>query len=559
MKRCPPPALLAAFLLAASFSPARAVSFSTVTYDSSGELYPNPGRGFSAYRSSSISLPFLQGLRDENVTVVQRIYTIPQFNDSPLSSQFLSLVEHDFNAARDGGAKLVLRFSYTNDIDGEDASLATILGHIDQLEPLLQEHGDVILYVEAGFIGAWGEWFYSTHGLNNTEDRRTVLFALLDALPTDRMVAVRTPAYKRAIFEVDEPLDYDEAFNGTRRARTGAHNDCFLASADDYGTYDDIEADKTYLNLDNRFVPQGGETCSPSAYSDCAHALTDLARMRWSVLNRDYNQAVLDGWEAEGCMDEIRRRLGHRFRLLSATLQDSVRPGGAFSAEFDIVNDGFASPFNPRGLELILREDGGAEYFLATGEDPRFWLGGDTAHVALEGGIPAGMPTGSYELLLALPDPAPALYLRPEYSIRLANTGVWDDMAGYNDMLHEVVVSPGATGGEYGGDLFFLDRATSVPPATPHGAFPAGYHLLAAYPNPFNPRATLRFEVPRPDFVRLAVYDLLGQRVAILLDRRVSSGEHELTWNANGLSSGVYLLRMEAGGASFTRKVVLLK
>jgi len=442
---------------------------STVIYNGTNAIFSNPERGFSAARSSPITLAFINSIKAENISIIQRIYTIPQFRDVPLSASFLSTVESDLNIARQGGVKLVMRFSYTNDINGADAALDTILIHINQLQPIFENNWDVIAYIEAGFIGAWGEWYFSTHGLNNTEDRRTVLFALLDALPVKRNVVIRTPNYKRLIFGNNEPLTFGEAFSGTKRSRTGAHNDCFLASATDFGTYldNDIEGDKTYLNLDNRFVPQGGETCSPSSYSGCDNAMVDLNRMHWSVLNRDYHPVVLNGWESEGCLDDIKRRLGYRFSLLEGTYTDSVKPGGIMNIQFELANYGFASPYNPRNLEFILRKVNTNEKFrLITEEEPRFWLSGDTVNVQLSAGIIGTMPEGEYELFMQLADPVTALHSRPEYSIRLANENVWEDSTGFNSLLHSVNINKNISGENYNGEFYFLpdDSINYVPP-----------------------------------------------------------------------------------------------
>jgi len=430
-----------------------------VDYIESDEIISNPERGFSAHESSPLSQWFIASLRSEHITVVQRIYTIPEFRESPLSQEFLDIVQGDMNMARQGGIKLVLRFAYTSDQNEADATLERILQHIEQLTPIFQENFDVIAYVEAGFIGAWGEWYYSTNHLNNTEDRRTVLFALLDALPVERCVVIRTPDYKRKIFQDDEPLTFDEAFNGGDKARTGAHNDCFLASDTDYGTYlwDDIEGDKDYLNKDNRFVPQGGETCSPSEYSGCANALTDLERMRWSVLNRDYNETVLNGWETGGCMNEIKKRLGYRFVLLEGEFSTSVKPGGEMSVSLRIVNRGFASPYNARSLEFILRSsDKGKIYRLKTDADPRFWMSGDTVTVTVTGGILNDMPEGNYKLFAHLADPIEELHDRPEYSIQFANENVWEDSTGFNLLYDSIEISSDAGGEDYEGDNYFV-------------------------------------------------------------------------------------------------------
>lgn len=444
---------------------------STLVYTPSDEIFANPERGFSDYQDSKVTTSLAQSLRNQAVTVIQRIYTIPQFNNRALSDDFLQLVQDDLDAAREGGVKLVLRFSYTDYQNGDDAPLDTILLHIQQLTPVLQDNYDVIAYVEAGFIGAWGEWYYSSNNLNNTTDRRTVLYALLDALPAERCVVVRTPNYKRLIFENNNPLTAEEAFNGSRRARTGAHNDCFLASATDYGTYLDsnIEGDKNFLNADNRYLPQGGETCSPSAYSGCANALQDLERMHWSVLNKDYNMDVLNGWVSGGCMDEIKRRLGYRFELQQAVIPDSVKPGGIFRIDFDIKNTGFASPYNERLLEIILRNTAdGKTWRLESAADPRFWQSGDSLTETVEGGLPAEISEGNYETLLHLADPIDSLRYRPEYAIRLANENIWEDTTGYNNLGHFLTISTQAAGEIYSGaDFFEYFQTKTTPPPPP--------------------------------------------------------------------------------------------
>ena len=72
--------------------------------------------------------------------------------------------------------------------------------HIEQLKPLWHKNKDVINVIDAGFIGGWGEWHSSAHGLDNPQDRKDILFAILDALPEDRMVVQRDPRFKREIF-----------------------------------------------------------------------------------------------------------------------------------------------------------------------------------------------------------------------------------------------------------------------------------------------------------------------------------------------------------------------
>jgi len=436
----------------------------TITYRASDEIFPNPERGFCTQLSRNYSENLVNSLRTENITVIQRIYLLEKFIDTAISDSYLQNIQNDMNIARRAGVKLVVRFSYTERQTGKDAPLDIIKMHLDQLKPVLEANYDVIAYVEAGLIGAWGEWYYSSNNLNNTEDRRAVLFKLLSVLPQERMVVVRTPEYKMNIFKlsVTDWISADSAFAGSYRTRTGAHNDCFLAGADDMGTYSSsrMDQERYFLNMDNRFVPMGGETCRIFApKSECPSAVNEMAYLHFSVLNRDYNKKVLDSWT---CMDEVKRRLGYRFRMISSRIPESIAPGRTLNVQVTIKNDGFASPYNKRRCDLILRNNqNGRHYRVPTGDDPRFWLPDSTVIINVQAGIPSGMPAGNYDVLLHLGDPVPVLTGRPEYSIRFANEGVWEEKTGFNSLLSSVSVSARGGGKKYKGNRWFTDDTIS--------------------------------------------------------------------------------------------------
>ena len=83
--------------------------------------------------------------------------------------------------------------------------------------------------------------------------------------------------------------------------------------------------------------------------------------------------------------------------------------------------------------------------------------------------------------------------------------------------------------------------------------------LAAAYPNPFNPSTVIGYRLSVDGHTRLAVYDLLGREVAVLVDAPLSAGSHAATFDATGLASGVYMVRLNAGVESFTRLITLVK
>jgi hypothetical protein len=428
------------------------------TYIPSDDIFPNPERGFSTLINRNLSGDAVKPLRAEYITVIQRIYVLENFVDRPVTDTYLQDIQNDFNICREAGVKMVIRFSYTQRQNGKDAPLEIVKMHLDQLKPLLTANYDVIAYMEAGLIGAWGEWYYSSSKLNNTEDRRAVLFKILSVLPQERMVVVRTPKYKMDIFNLDETgwITPDSAFAGSYRTRTGAHNDCFLAGEDDMGTYSRrrMEQEKKFLNNDNRYVPMGGETCGLfPPRSECPSAVEEMELVRFSVLNRDYNKKVLNSWN---CMDEVKRRLGYRFSLVSSQIPESVSPGRILDMQLNIKNEGFASPFNKRRCDLILRNrDTGDRYRVSTGDDPRMWLPDSTISLGIKVGVPEDMPAGIYEVLLHLGDPVPQLTIRPEYSIRFANKDVWEEKTGFNSLLTYVAVTEKGRGKKYKGNRWF--------------------------------------------------------------------------------------------------------
>lgn len=87
---------------------------------------------------------------------------------------------------------------------------------------------------------------------------------------------------------------------------------------------------------------------------------------------------------------------------------------------------------------------------------------------------------------------------------------------------------------------------------------PAAYALWQNYPNPFNPVTTIAYDVPARSRVRLTVFSLIGEEVAMLVDGEKLPGHYEVAWDGMHLPSGVYFCRMEAGRFTATRRLILL-
>jgi len=118
-------------------------------------------------------------------------------------------------------------------------------------------------------------------------------------------------------------------------------------------------------------------------------------------------------------------------------------------------------------------------------------------------------------------------------------------------------------------ELVVLVNSAAVPPAnlapsTIVGATARAFALRQNRPNPFRARTSIRFELPRPGKVRLTVYDVMGRVIRTVVDGHLPAGEHEVPWDArdNGgslVSSGVYLVRIEAEGFTSTRKLLRMR
>lgn len=88
---------------------------------------------------------------------------------------------------------------------------------------------------------------------------------------------------------------------------------------------------------------------------------------------------------------------------------------------------------------------------------------------------------------------------------------------------------------------------------------PAQVELRQNYPNPFNPSTQIRFSLPVASLVRLEVFSILGQSVAVLADENRAAGVHIVEFDASGLASGVYLYRLTTPGSTQTKVMNLLK
>ncbi|MEO9512213.1 MAG: DUF4832 domain-containing protein [Flavobacteriaceae bacterium] len=471
-----------------------------VLYETDMEEFVNPERGF--YRPfgtrTSDFVPLqrdtLLQLRKPNPaaggfsvgsTLTYRSYQLDLFREAPLDSIVLNNIQIDMNTIREVGNKVILRFSYTSDCCSppfNDAPKSTILKHLEQLKPILKKNVDIIAVVQMGFIGPWGEQYYSDyfgdleHGPvtnKNWIDRQEVIEALLKTVPKSRMIQVRAPYYKLRFFDKEKaspekalPLRIENAFDQSDKARIAHHNDCMLANYDDYWTYNSFHewppvSDtlnlKEYIAAETKFLVFGGETCpggtlGEDVYDPYNNCISDggmaqqyLKRFHTSFLNTSWSGAVNGDWTNK-CIDEIKRNLGYRFVLQKGIFPKVIRNNEPIQMQLYINNEGYASTYNSRTIELVLRSHETQKvYKQEISADPRYWFTDELQTINVDMVWQETLAKGSYELFLNLPDSEPSLNNRPEYAIRLASKrnleSIWDPETGWNVLMPNIQVN----------------------------------------------------------------------------------------------------------------------
>ncbi len=392
-------------------------------------LFPNPERGFYSYRDLA-SPGDLSGLRAQNITLMWGRILLTDFRETAkLPKGYLDALQAGFDAAQESGLKVIVRGSYGHIGPGgdyttfQDPDGDIIKRHIEQLAPLFEKNVHLIAFFEAGFLGPWGEW-HSTRITNTPELQREYFFHILDHTPKSRMVALRYPELKRSIFGRRQPFPASRAYDGTRISRTGHHNDCFLSSSSDVGTYNrggsNRQEETAYLAQETLHTLFGGETCRIHVLNDADRALSELELLHASYLNNSYHPGVLKKWKDQKCYDEISRRLGARFVVRSLGIMPQ-------EIRIEIQNVGFACLYNERPVQLVIASAAGQQQFIPLECDPRQWKPGKAT------AIRHAIPTAKIAHIgLHLPDPARQLNKNPAYAYRFANQGAWDATTGIN-------------------------------------------------------------------------------------------------------------------------------
>lgn len=315
----------------------------------------NPARGFYVQVKSN-EVGRVGEIRKDNSNIILVTFDIKDYMDIKIPEQKLKELDTILDKARENNISVIFRAAYGFDENYKDpVNVYSIYDHIKQIAPVINANEDVILSVQAGFIGPWGEWHSSRYFTGNREEiifRNQILTVLQENLNKGIVVNVRRPRFIR-----------DAIAAGISRARLGFHNDALLSTMNDMGTYDDSNYTRSeeleWIKINIPHGINGGEMPLISEYSNIENAVSEMKNLQLTYLNSSYNREVLDAWKkseynGQNGLEYINNHLGYRLWLEKIVLPQYIKSGSKFSFNAVMRNSGFAPLTRGNRIYLIL-------------------------------------------------------------------------------------------------------------------------------------------------------------------------------------------------------------
>lgn len=446
-----------------------------------GEL---PGKNIDEFACSKWPFP---EYKQDGVTITQAYCYLTGYCEAGIADDKLAALQKSFDRARNCGVKFLLRFAYESNRSSPGPTSDRVLSHIDQLREIIHKNIDVIYVMQCGFVGLWGEWHTSVHGLESDSGKSSaILRSALEMLPSGRFTQMRRAKYKKNNLEAlkaFEEISSSTAFGDKPAARIGFFNDGTLANSCDGGTWPDApfsthgNPEFDYVCREAPYMPVDGELFwtghgerfiagLTAAERFCLHHYTTFSYVHgFHKLDKDNVEWVIDDWQKQELPEKvlkdrrlpvsdsyfdaaprtsfeyIRDHLGYRIEVQSAEWPRTAWPDDEIKFSLSLINRGFSTFINVRRPFFTLIGTSGQIIEIPTEADCRSWQPykpGDperkppTHKVSASIKLPQGISPGEWQVGFWLPDAAPSLRLEPEYAVRCANGDIpWLEIAGY--------------------------------------------------------------------------------------------------------------------------------
>lgn len=372
------------------------ITFSPLPAEQSSLLNYNPDRAWRL--EAYVSVAPIKGQPDPTDQIRERINRYAKYTPQLVQTYFyldgykdtetipqegFDRIQQVFDCAEELGIKLVVRFAYQGDMQGTgEASDDIMLAHMKQLKPILEKNVKRINVVEAGFLGAWGEW----HSYKQFHNPTALLRGIMDMVPESLYVQVREPEYKNLLLPTEDIYSrigfHDDSFFGRRY--------CYMAGDLNPGT-----DDWNQIMKESAYYPQGGETFwgyetneeingfdSILQFSEFRQNIFSLYHCfiedgagkgyemeKWTTtkITPDWLEsnhiAYSPNWFGENgevertVFDFVSDYMGYRLEAQEANISGTVKKGGNLKVEFKLINYGFSAAFNLKSGFAILDEN----------------------------------------------------------------------------------------------------------------------------------------------------------------------------------------------------------
>lgn len=356
----------------------QAEAISEIRYVESLEDVENPGRGFYSpacihYAVSGNEInTYAPKLMHMRLDLSEFSGSYNQKKDLELSQDMLDALEGTLENLESQHCNAIVRFAYDPWFGGSktyEPALETILRHQEQLGEVLSRHEEVVVSLECGIFGKWGEM----HGSEacTQENFNPVIDKWLEVLPDSIPVSVRTPGQYCGWAGMDRStLAENVTCPGQKEYRVGIYNDGYLGSNSDLGTYADREKEVAWLSLQAKHTLFGGEIGPVSGSGEvdatAAYMAVEGFQTHTSYLNRTWNFNTIEALKQEvyAGTDQrylgqsgyayVQNHLGYRFVVREVRLTKTVPVSRNLLLEIDVENVGFANLVKPKEFVLIL-------------------------------------------------------------------------------------------------------------------------------------------------------------------------------------------------------------
>ena len=365
----------------------------TFTEDAEALLY-NRMQGLYLQMDSASTYRLLKA-KHQDINLMLLTLDLDGYQQSDISEEKLAELNRALTQAVENKRQIIFRaaygFSEFGTVEPEDFNL--VLRHIHQISNVLYQYADIILCVQAGMIGPWGEWHSSSLLEGYPDEKQTrlrnqVVEAWIDSLPEQIVIQLRRPEFIRQAIATGLPIN-----------RMGFHDDALLSSYSDMGTYlgdetiREQELSWVNKNLSNGF--SGGEVPKISSFTEIENVIKEFNQLHLTYLNSTYNVEVLEYWDSleykgQNALTYITQHLGNRLYVQSVSLPNAIFFGNPkLKTDITVKNTGFASPNPNLQYYLAVRQEENIEYVMI--DQQNISITKDSIHLKINVRFPKNM------------------------------------------------------------------------------------------------------------------------------------------------------------------------